>query len=407
MPYQTQLQFLRKIFARSHLQLLFVDPSAPIDMGIDLGLRKLAGMEELYESHFYAEFRKTLDQVIFRLRDPFLCNYLFFRLPTPNLEIVIVGPYLSQELTHEHLLELTEGKGLTPAQMQRLETYFSAVPVLTSDNALFTALDAFAEVLWGTDDYTVTEVGMEMPNPPRWEESSREAELVWSMKELERRYAYENELIRAVSMGQTQKVAQLMAGFNDLAFERRLSDPVRNLKNYCIITNTLLRKAAESGGVHPLYLDKASSSFARRIETLNSPKAVQTLMEEMFRTYCKLVRKTAVQSYSPPVQKVIVQINADLSADLSLKTLAHIQSLNASYLSDLFRQETGETLTNYVNRMRIEQAKSLLSSTKLQIQTIAQHCGILDVNYFSKLFKKHVGMSPMEWRRSTLPHKPI
>ena len=59
MPYQTELHFLRKLFARSHLQLNFIDPSAPVDTGIDLGLRKLAGMEELYETHFYGAVSYT------------------------------------------------------------------------------------------------------------------------------------------------------------------------------------------------------------------------------------------------------------------------------------------------------------------------------------------------------------
>ena len=44
-------------------------------------------------------------------------------------------------------------------------------------------------------------------------------------------------------------------------------------------------------------------------------------------------------------------------------------------------------------------AAELLDSTALQIQTIAQHCGVLDVQYFSKLFKKHIGMTPKEYRK--------
>ena len=75
-------------------------------------------------------------------------------------------------------------------------------------------------------------------------------------------------------------------------------------------------------------------------------------------------------------------------------------NISAGYLSDLFRREVGQTLTEFVNRKRIERAKHLLWNTQLQIQTIAQHCGILDVQYFSKTFKKYSGMTPKEYRLS-------
>jgi YesN/AraC family two-component response regulator len=58
----------------------------------------------------------------------------------------------------------------------------------------------------------------------------------------------------------------------------------------------------------------------------------------------------------------------------------------------------GQTLTDYVNSRRVEQAASMLRSGTLQVQTVAQYCGIPDVNYFSKLFKRYTGVSPKEFR---------
>ena len=78
--------------------------------------------------------------------------------------------------------------------------------------------------------------------------------------------------------------------------------------------------------------------------------------------------------------------------------LARLQGISPSYLSTLFKKETGKTLTDYVQQRRVGYARQLLASTKLQVQTIAQYCGIPDVNYFSKTFKKYAGMTPMEYR---------
>ena len=121
-------------------------------------------------------------------------------------------------------------------------------------------------------------------------------------------------------------------------------------------------------------------------------------MGDMFRSYCNLVRKNSIKNYSPTIQKIVTHIELDLSSNLTLSNLAKAHSINASYLSSLFKQETGKNITEYINLKRIEMAKKLLRRTSLQIQTVAQYCGILDIRYFSKLFKKYCGMSPTEYR---------
>ena len=164
--------------------------------------------------------------------------------------------------------------------------------------------------------------------------------------------------------------------------------------------NTLLRKAAESGGVHPMYIDKASSEFALKIERLPDMSAVSDLMREMFASYCRLVRKHSMKDLSPIVQKAVLIIDADLSANLSLATLAEHLEVSSGYLCAIFKKETGKTVSEYIREKRIKYAVHLLSTTKLQVQTIALHCGIVDIQYFSKIFKKQVGMTPNEYRRS-------
>ena len=78
--------------------------------------------------------------------------------------------------------------------------------------------------------------------------------------------------------------------------------------------------------------------------------------------------------------------------------MAREQNLSAGYLSAVFKQETGKTLTEYIRDKRIKHAQYLLGTTHLQIQTVALHCGIMDVHYFSKTFKKQTGKTPKEYR---------
>jgi YesN/AraC family two-component response regulator len=98
--------------------------------------------------------------------------------------------------------------------------------------------------------------------------------------------------------------------------------------------------------------------------------------------------------------KRVLLIDADLSAELSLSKLAEEQKISAGYLATLFKKETGLTVSEAIRKKRIALALHLLHTTNLQIQTIAMHCGIMDVQYFSKTFKKQVGKTPKEYRDS-------
>ena len=91
------------------------------------------------------------------------------------------------------------------------------------------------------------------------------------------------------------------------------------------------------------------------------------------------------------MQKVINTINLNLSDQLSPKSLAAMYYISPSYLSSLFKQDTGTTLTDFINTQRIQRAANLLSSTEQNISVVAEQVGILDVNYFTKMFKKSMG----------------
>ena len=118
----------------------------------------------------------------------------------------------------------------------------------------------------------------------------------------------------------------------------------------------------------------------------------------MIRGYCRLVNTYNLRDYSLPIQKAITYISTDLTSDLSLKSLAGQLNVNSSYLSTLFKKETGLPLTEYVNRRRIDMAKELLANTSYPLKSIATQCGISDIQYFTRMFKRITGMTPKTYR---------
>ena len=75
-------------------------------------------------------------------------------------------------------------------------------------------------------------------------------------------------------------------------------------------------------------------------------------------------------------------------------------SISPYYLSHMFREELAITFVEYLTMVRMEEAKKLLKDPSLSIVAIASQVGYEDASYFSKVFKKHVGMSPNRYRKN-------
>lgn len=412
MYYEKELHYFLKILNRMHLQSLWVDPDTVPGDRLGFSLYHFYGKENSFNEVFCCPNQWAKENTVYKLTDEFLCNYIYFLLPeTPEPTAILAGPYLSFHKSRENLLEEAEQYNIPTTRFPQLESSYSEIPVFPDDTPIFIMINVLGETLWGKNNaYEIIDMNQALSSSAGTYTTASEAEspkdLLLRMRALENRYAYENELMELISLGLSRRAELMLRGFSLQTMEHRNADPVRNIKNYAIISNTLMRKAAERGGVHPVYLDRTSSAFARRTETITDFTDGRTLMLDMVHSYCRLVRKHSASHYSPFIQKTVAYIDANLAGDLSLHTLASLQNLNASYLSALFHKETGKTLTDYVTAQRLDSAGKLLRTTHLQVQTIAQYCGITDSNYFSKLFKKHYGLTPLQFRERNRPALP-
>ncbi|MGN7454531.1 helix-turn-helix domain-containing protein [Paenibacillus pasadenensis] len=91
-------------------------------------------------------------------------------------------------------------------------------------------------------------------------------------------------------------------------------------------------------------------------------------------------------------------IASHLEEDLSLQALASRFFLSREHVSRRFKQETGQTLSEHVESLRMDKARKLLSSSELRVSDVAAQVGYTDEKYFSKVFKKHSGCSPGQYR---------
>lgn len=402
MHYDSVLAYVRKVLSNYHIPtVLYEEPFNQFPL-IDLGLR-----ESLFDDFNEREALDTFRQncaanTLYYFTDSYYCSYVAMLLPNPKkLQYLFIGPYTYIDFNKTNYLTLLEKLNIPSALLPLLENYYYNIAFVQSEVQFKNMIGTLADTIWeDSKNYTIAVVHKNpwchilndftsIPEQPYLKSVN--------IQVAEARYAFENQCMQAVSQGNHALIDQLVSGENGIRMIPRLADSLRDYKNYMVIFNTLLRKAAEQGAVHPIYLDQLSSKFAKKIEALTSVTD-HSLEREMLHKYCILVRNYSVKGYSPIIQKVVNQINLNLTSDLSLRTLAEMFHISAGYLSTLFHKELGITLTDYVNKKRIEHAILLLNATDLQIQTVAACCGIQDINYFTRIFKKFKGMTPKKYR---------
>ena len=100
------------------------------------------------------------------------------------------------------------------------------------------------------------------------------------------------------------------------------------------------------------------------------------------------------------VQEIATYLDKHFKEDLSLETLAERFYMNPTYLSRIFRRGTGMTYSEYLTRCRIREAVFLLNHTEKKIMEIATETGFHSDNHFCKIFRKHMGVSPKQFRKT-------
>lgn len=99
------------------------------------------------------------------------------------------------------------------------------------------------------------------------------------------------------------------------------------------------------------------------------------------------------------LEKIDAYLEENYSNEISLDTVAEVVNLSTSYLSFIFKENSGLNFVDYVNQFRLQKAKELLETSSYNISQIARLVGYSSANSFSKVFKKYNGISPGQYRK--------
>ena len=177
-------------------------------------------------------------------------------------------------------------------------------------------------------------------------------------------------------------------------------DPVRNIKYHFIVATALVARFCIKSGMKVETAYNLSDIYILKADECKTQQQIRQLHMDMIKEYTKTMRRIKNSTiYSKQIIKVIDYISDHLHSRLKIEDIAKKLDLSPSYLSRLFKSETGMLYNEYVNRQKIEASCNLIrfsDHTDLEISNIMSFSS---QSYFIKIFKKYTDMTPREYRK--------
>lgn len=160
---------------------------------------------------------------------------------------------------------------------------------------------------------------------------------------------------------------------------------------------TLLQKELEKLG------GKLLESFETEDSVLDNIADYESLLH-LFRLnvhrYLQQLRKERQWGYSRMIQEICDYLRSNyFEPDITLSKFSDLYDMSSAYLSQTFKNQTGQSFSQYLTHVRINRAKELLKNPKKKLYEIAEEVGYLDYPHFSKMFKKNTGETPADYRK--------
>ena len=179
-------------------------------------------------------------------------------------------------------------------------------------------------------------------------------------------------------------------------------DPVKNMKYLCTASVTLATRYAILGGMPIEDAYNASDLYIRRFDACRTYDELRAIHKDMFTFFTHKMRAIKKEPvYSRQVLRCMDYIDYHLHERITVKALAQQVGLSPSYLSVLFKAETGTGVSDYITGRKIETARNMLRYSDYSYSEISAILAFSSQSHFTKVFRVRVGMTPKQYRNSS------
>ena len=309
---------------------------------------------------------------------------------------ILLGPYVEDGWSARAARLLLTSVGASEAVMPLYQAYRCKLPIVQQDYAFKTAL-LLAEHL----DKAARVVKTIQMDQMGGKDKLTFSDTYGNASEVNQRYLMEDHFIAAIIQGDAEKAREAMDGIGKMSTGVKfISDSFQDHLAASASVRTAVRLAAKRGGLSPVLIDAVSQEYAQKMHHAASKRELERLITELVERFCAEMRKRRDNAYSPAVQRAVDYMEVDLSRSMTSAEIAREAGLERKRFARQFRRETGRTLKEYLARRRCDIAAWLLIDSRASVQEVAAYVGYSDNNYFSKIFKTYMGLTPQAYRRA-------
>ena len=174
---------------------------------------------------------------------------------------------------------------------------------------------------------------------------------------------------------------------------------VTNMKYHFVITTAMITRLCKQNGMEMEQAFRLSDFYIQKLDGIYTVEEVQSLHDEMVMDYTEKMRRYfRDNTYSKHINASKEYIYSHIKERITIEDLADSLGVSASYLSRLFKKETGISVSAYIRRQKIEMAKNLLQYSDYSIIEIANRLSFSSQSHFIQQFREVTGMTPGKYR---------
>ncbi len=309
-----------------------------------------------------------------------------------------LGPAYSGRNSYENIKKELDKHNLSVSNRIKVFKLFDHIPIIPT-NQLFQYAVMLHYCVTGkritTNDLHFTEKASQKPSSSEINLITEEHRGIWIA---------EQEFMKMLREGNPDYLNALAHSYSLSDGPRfDVGDSLRRAKSTSIVLLTLCSRAAIEGGVNPSVAYTLNDYYMQMIEDCKSIAETSATCNTLMEDYVQRVRQEKTKkAISGQIRSVCEYITMHIKEKLSITQLAEQAGYTEYYFSHKFKNEIGCSVADYIKHEKIQQAKLLLSGTKMNIQEISDELSFGSRSYFSSSFQKETGLSPSEYREQNI-----